>query len=186
MKTTKTTRRDVLVAVSAIAFYWVAVIAFGFASSELRQEVYLRWINTPEMRWAANQFWVLYNLPFVGLGIVGFMAIGWAVGTIARHHRAVVLLVCIACQVLLALPWALETWRLLEIGLWPHPLTQRVLGFTAFVMFVVNPASLFVGFISTRPNGLKPAGAEEPTVVHQRADIRHDSRQQRVAVRSSI
>jgi hypothetical protein len=182
MRKAGTTRSGVLMAISAIAFYWAAVTAFGFATSELRQEVYLRWFNTPEMHWAANQAWVLYNLPFVFLGIVGYGVIGWAVGTIARQHRAVVLSICVACQVLMALPWALETWRLSEIFGWTHPLTRRILSFTHFVMFVVYPACLFLGFISTRSNGLKSISADALSMSRQPTDAQHDSHQQRVAV----
>ena len=136
--------KPTLLTMRGIALYLAGATALGYLSVELRR-LYLVWFNSPEQSGLGSTVWAMYNLPFVTLGMVGLFVIGYVVAAFHTSQRRRVLLLCAMAQALFALPWAMETLRLLDLGLWPHPITRQIVAFQAFVAFVVNPLCLLAG-----------------------------------------
>jgi hypothetical protein len=149
-----------MLAARALAIGWSAMyLAYRFAFpllQEWRMTIFSRcgsalWGESEVLR----QLWVYYNLPFVLVVCLIFMAIGWLVAVLHRRHLPGIVMVVSATLLIPAAFQALEIRRLLETELWPGwgwGSFRWALVFQAWLSFVAYPLCMLIGGLLHAPS----------------------------------
>jgi len=125
------------------------------AVQQMRMTLFSRWGSA---LWGESevlrQLWVYYNLPFVLVMCVIFMAIGWTVATLHRRHLPAIVIVFSATLLIPATFQAMEIRRLLETDLWPGwgwGSFRWALIYQALLSFVAYPLCVLIGGLWSLP-----------------------------------
>jgi hypothetical protein len=153
-------REHKLLAVRAIAIWFVGAYALGRLTASLRQSLFPGLLNAElfERSEMLRQFWAWSGVPFVVLPCVGCAAIGWTIARVHRHYAIAMVVLGAAVQLVPATYWGWRTWTLLQAGLWAPGLGALL--FQAVCFFTVYPLCILLGgFWGVR----SPANHASPT-----------------------
>ena len=132
-----------LLAMRAIAIWFVGSYALGWLTASLRQSLFPDlnaenlWVRSEMLR----QFWAWSGVPFVVLPCVGCAAIGWTIARVQRHYAIAMVVLCAAVQLVPATYWGWRTWTL-----WPASAPSLgALLFQAVCVFTVYPLCILLG-----------------------------------------
>jgi hypothetical protein len=157
-------REHKLLAVRAIAIWYVAMNLLYWLTVSLRQSLFPGFLNSEWRSEILRQFWAWYGVPFVLLQCVGYAAIGWAIARVQRPYAIAMVVLCAAIQLVPATLWGWRTWTLLQAGLWGGWSAfwdfRNPLLFHAVCWFTVYPLCILLGgFWGVR----SPANRASPT-----------------------
>jgi hypothetical protein len=134
-----------LVAAQAIVLWLFATFTVSTLTGSVQQALHPYFLSRewPSEFWM--RFWLWYDVPFVLVRCIEFMAIGWLIAKFARRHRITMGLICAVAQGLLAAPWGFHVWNLLQAGLMPFWDIRLALIFQAICLFAGYPLCLLLG-----------------------------------------
>jgi hypothetical protein len=142
-------RSHKLWAVRAVVIVYASFFLLTLFYGVSRQALIIKWDLAPRTPEILRQAVVYYGVPFEIIMCLALAGTGWMIGRLHRENRAAIVSLSALVPLLWAIPWALNTARLLHAGLFPFWDFRMALLFHAALLFVGYPLCILIGGISS-------------------------------------
>jgi len=143
-----------LLAIRALISACAAIVLLQIGYGALRHAVIIQWHLAPRQPEFLRQAVVYYGLPFEPAMCLGCAVIGWLIARQHRGGRASMVVLSALAPWLWAFPWAWQTTRLWNAGLWPFWDFRFALLFHGALIVVAYPLCIVLGGLWAAPPDL--------------------------------